>query len=141
MTNQMMIANTPVNIGEVSIYIHHYTDENGTHNSIDILSDSTNDEMGGVAINSLGIGNITTFQQLSGMTFSYNANDESSSELGESVFWQNADETLEIEQISIAFGALQDEMLQVKIQASCFKYAPHKDIDVTLVALAKIIVR
>ncbi len=116
-----------------------FTDENRTYHSIDIWSDSTGDEIGGVTINSLDVGNIATLDHLSGITLCFDSNDDSTSELGESVFWENANDTLEIESLSITFGKLEYGAMHVSLEANCFTYAPHKDITVTVIALARIV--
>lgn len=139
MTDTMFVSGQPVAIGAVSMVLCRFANDGGTDNFLDISSESSNPEIGGMAINGLSVGSISTLEQLSGRTLSFDSNIDADNELAESVFWLNANDTLEIEKLSIVFGALTQNTMQISLQASCFTYAPHKDIPVVIVAVANII--
>ena len=134
----MTISGQPVPVGEIKVRFCRFADESLPYTWVDISSDSSDESLAGVAINCLNVGDIVAPDDLSGLAFSLASGEDDGGELAESVFWREGDDTLEIESLSVTFGAKERNTIQLNIRANCFSFEPHKDIAVSIVALALI---
>lgn len=137
MIGQLIIDGQAMPIGDIEIYFRYFADEQPPYAWVDIISDSSDDTYGGIAINCLSVGDLATINQLAGITMLLRADDESSdNELTESVFWRSEDDTLEIESLSVNFGTVVQGQIQLNIQAICFSWEPIVNIPVSLMGMA-----
>ncbi|HEY8025295.1 MAG TPA: hypothetical protein VIF60_12050 [Burkholderiaceae bacterium] len=138
MPGKLTIADQVVPLGDIKLTFRYFPDERPPHALVDILSDSSDDSLGGVAINCLNVGDILAPDGLTGLAFSRDFFSDSGFAVGESVFWRNGDDVLEMRSLSITFGKNAHDTIEVEIRASCFSFAPRSDIPVSIVASAKI---
>lgn len=139
MTQRMTINGQEVPTGKISLYIDRFDQEPPSFSSISIKSMNTDDDsFGGVALNCLELGNITELSQLQGMTFSFSSDEDSDTEMTESVFWSSGNKTLEIMSLTISFGIPNDEYIPLEIKTNCFDHFGNMDIAVAMAGNAYI---
>ena len=127
MTNSMKIGGRSVPIGGMALCFRYFAEDDPPA-SLDIWRETEDESLGGVALNGLGIRNVTTVEALQGKRFSFDDETEDDAEIRESVFVQpNSDESLEISSVDIVFGAIDGEHIALEIRAKCFD---HREMDI-----------
>ena len=115
----MTVAGRSVPVGRIVATLSTNDDSSDPHSELDIVSDSDDESVGGLALNCIRLNGITEVQQLAGLAFALDQSD-TKSELAESVFWTEGLETLEIESLSIEFGPMAGTTVPIKVEAECF---------------------
>jgi hypothetical protein len=110
-------------IGELNLTFEAFPEKEPPYAWLNVHSDSEDSRLGGVAINCLNMGDASTFDSLLGKTFMFNEDDEQSgSELRESVFWRPNDDTLELESLEIRIDPVSAQAVLLNIQSKCFDH-------------------
>jgi hypothetical protein len=123
MSAQMIIDGQPVPIGEVAVRFQHFLEDGPPHAWLDLHSNSDDSSLGGVAINCLNVGDVSTLDKLCGTTLVFGQGEEfERAELTESVFWRPGDQTLELQELQLRFGQLDSDGLSIEIAAVCFDH-------------------
>jgi hypothetical protein len=139
MTATLTIDGKSVPVGEIVLHFQYFKDDVPPYAWIDLVSDSKDDSLGGVAINCFDIGNVPQLSDLFGKTFGAgHAEDAEGAELSESVLWKPGDQTLELTSIEIKFGSLNDEYIPIELRAICFDHQGRDDIQVVLLGHARV---
>jgi hypothetical protein len=135
--NRMTIHGKETVIGGMALSFHRNKRDSPPDASIDIWCE-TEDELGGAALNCLHIGDVPSVDKLQGMRFSFDDQLEEGTEIRESVFMAPAsEETLEISKVVISFGSIQDDYIEIDIEAECFD-SKVTGIPVSITAFARI---
>jgi hypothetical protein len=133
----MTIGRRKVPTGELAITFRRFDDEKPPYCWIDVMPESDDDALGGVALNCLNVGDLATIDDLREKRFSFDRHSEG--ELAESVFWRPQRESLEIENLVVHFGAVQAGLVELTIQAQCFDLAGNSGIKVVVNGAARIV--
>lgn len=92
-----------------------------------LVSVSNDDSFGGVALNGLHIPKVKGLDDIRNQSINFSSeSDDSSSELGESVFWKANHAILEIETISINMGPIVENSVRIRILANCLENISEK---------------
>ena len=76
----------------------------------------------GIAINCMTIPNIRKAEDIEGIVFELTDKmDDSENELAESVIWEPG-QSLELKKLKIAFGKIKNKSMNIKLNATCFKF-------------------
>lgn len=106
-------------IGRISISFSSVGVTRKSGAQVSIVSESGNDEYGGVALNCLMLKGVEKVKNLEKKVYKFSNQDDSNTELSESVFWKPGNETVELEQLEIAFGMIRGKEIQIQICAIC----------------------
>ena len=119
----MFIDDQPVPIGEVQLHFQYFLEDGPPHAWLDLHSNSDDSSLAGVAINCLNIGDVATLDKLCGTTLQFGQTGEfERAELTESVFWNSGHRTLELQDLQLQFGDLDENLLPIEIAAKCFDH-------------------
>ncbi|MBK8057016.1 MAG: hypothetical protein IPK33_03760 [Gemmatimonadetes bacterium] len=135
MSAQMTVDGRAIPIGTVRLHFQYFLDDGPPHAWIDLVADSSNARLGGIAINCLDVGDVPALADLEGRTLSFgNTEAVHGAELGDSVCWLPGDDTLEVESLRIAFGRVDSGALPIALDARCFDHHGRTGIAVRVVA-------
>lgn len=139
MNAQMSVDGRAIPIGTVRLHFQYFRDDSPPHAWIDLVADSSNARLGGIAINCLNVGDLPALADLEGRTLSFGRTETADgAELNESVCWLPGDDTLEMESLRIAFGRVASGTLPIELAASCFDHHGRTGIAVRVVATVDI---
>lgn len=127
----MTVAQQAIPIGAISLHFQYLADDDPPQAWLDIHSDSADDNLGGLALNGLKVGDMPRLAGLYGRSLAFpDQEDAEGGELGESVLWLPGDETLELISLSLSFGQARDGQLPFELHARCFDHHGGYDIPV-----------
>jgi hypothetical protein len=138
MNIQMTVNGEVLPIGKTELMFEYFPNNDPPYASLHIQSDSDDEMLGGVAINCLNVGNVTSLKELQGKTLTFDDTEESGSELRESVFWRPSDETLELQSLTIRIEPITASAVMLSIQSVCFDHHGNVGLNVEILGAAEI---
>jgi hypothetical protein len=135
--SEMKIGRRAVPVINLAICFRRFDDEHPPYASIDVLPESDSETHGGVALNCINVGDLTSIEDLAGKEFSFDRDGET--EIAESVFWRPPNDNLEIEHLVVKFGAVTAGLVEIDLRAKCFDFHGNSNIPITLSTAAKIV--
>jgi hypothetical protein len=133
MKNRMTIDGQHVPVGNIDFHFQYFVDDGPPHAWIDIVANSDDDDLAGLAINCLDIGDIPELEMLYSTEHSFgDAEQADGAELAESVFWRPGGDTLEIEDLKLVFGHPTDGRLPITVSATCVDFESDSNVAVVV---------